>query len=601
MEDTDTKRLLTFLAAVLLFAAFGQAWAEEVAVHSDSHETQDRVHGTAVISITGSEETHHTVTSYDLYCVDCGRVIAENYKTEEADEPHAWKSARIEPTCEEEGEEIRLCSLCGMEVRIKLPRTGHSFVGASQLMRRETGPVQGSGEYAGLVIGTVNITPTCTESGSGTLICVQCQNASQTVSIPALGHQWGEWEDVPVASEKICVTPVSVMRRCQACGEEERQEIAPAPGHQWQEIARIEPDCTEPGVRMLQCDVCHSASSENLPALGHIFGEVSQLVKQQQGAVRGSGENANKTVGRVNKPSTCAEEGSGVLVCLRCQSATQSVIIPRGEHDWGPWEEAEIPPELVCVTDVTGTHICLNCGEEESQVLVPAPGHRWVAIRFQEPTCTEAGQAVRQCAVCKAEESFDTPAMGHSYMWVDLSTPSPSASGVREYVCTICGDVAQSQSVAYAQMYYNNTITSFGPMTRELLGGSVWYRVTPLDISEDGVFTYPLIASNLYTVGTATVVIDQGIQTVSYRLNSSRITVHTESLVLYPDLDSLRTGENAVLLTFDDPIVLTEYFGEDTKVIMAITLRADYDAQGAGVQGFSPDQELIKKMIELVD
>ena len=150
-------------------------------------------------------------------------------------------------------------------------------------------------------------------------------------------------------------------------------------------------------------------------------------------------------------------------------------------------------------------------------------------------------------------------------------------------------------------MYYNNTITSFGPCTRDLIGGSVWNRVTPLNLAEEGVFTYPLIASNLYTVGTATVVNEQGTQVVNYKLNSYKINVHAQTLVFYPDLEALRTGENAVVAEFDQPIELKEYFGEDQLVLMAITLRADYDALAPGIQDFREDKELIAAMSELID
>ena len=115
------------------------------------------------------------------------------------------------------------------------------------------------------------------------------------------------------------------------------------------------------------------------------------------------------------------------------------------------------------------------------------------------------------------------------------------------------------------------------------------------------MFTYPLIASNLYTVGTATVINEKGTQIINYKLNSYKITVHSETLVFYPDLEALRTGENAVVVEFDQPIELGEYFGDDQMVLMAITLRADYDAMAAGIQGFREDEELIAAMSELID
>ena len=602
MEDTATKRLIMILTAAMLVFAYGHAAAEQPAIgHNDSHRTEERARDNPAVTQTGSNDTHHVAVTYDLYCLDCGRVIQANFRTEDRDEEHTWGTARIEPTCEDEGEQVSVCTVCGAISREKIPALGHQYAGAAQLMRRQTGTVQGGGEFAGKTIGEVITAPTCTENGSGILICARCQDASQTVSIPALGHEWGEWEDVTEPPETACITDVRVARRCLICAEEEIRTVSPAPGHQWSKVAYTEATCTETGTVLYQCSVCGAEKMENTPALGHTYADAALLAKQPEGEVAGSGENAGKVIGRVISASTCRETGRGTLLCLRCQEASQTVTIPMGEHRWGDWTEEKVPPELICVTDVTGTRECLDCGKKETEVISPAPGHKWVAVSYQEPTCTEDGKAVRQCSVCGAEETFETPAMGHSFMWVDISTPSPTAKGIRECVCTECGYVAESKSVAYAQMYYNNTITSFGPMVRELIGGSSWYRVTPLDLSVDGVFNYPLVASNLYTVGTATVVIDEGVQTVSYRLNSSRITVHSESLILYPNLEALRTGENAVSVAFNDPIVLTKYFGGDTHVIMAITIRADYDAMAGGIQSFNPDQKLIEEMTGLID
>ena len=569
--------------------------------HNADHKTEERLHGVTQIEKTDSADTHRTISVYDLYCLDCGRVIKERVRTEESNEKHAWRTARIEPTCQEEGQQIQICSACGMEIREILPKISHQFVGAAQLMRREAGTIYGTGELSGKVIGEITAAPTCTESGSGSLLCVMCGKTWQPVSIPAIGHEWGEWEDVTVPESEICVTDVTVIRFCQACGEEESRQVSPAPGHQWKKEARIEPSCTEKGVSIQICAVCKADRTEEIPPLGHEYVDIELLIKHAAGDVVGTGKYHGLAVGMVIIPSTCVETGLGTLQCVRCWEVSQQVTIPAGDHNWGEWVKEEIPPEKICVTDVEETRQCQDCGETETQVVSPAPGHKWVPIRYQEPTCTEAGEAVRQCSVCHAEETFETPAIGHSYMWVDLSTPSPSSSGTREYRCTVCGDVAKRQKIAYAQMYYNNSITSFGPTIRELIGGSSWNRVTPLDLSKDGVYTYPLIASNMYTVGTATVIIDQGIQTVTYHLNSAKITVHSESLVLYPCLEALATGENAVSVNFEDPIILKDYFGDDTRVIMAITLRADYDAWAAGILSFNEDKVQKQALIDLLD
>lgn len=445
---------MILLCAALLCMCF--AGMAEDTVHDGSHHTEEWVHGQPYAVKTDSMETHVWVTVFDLYCVDCGRVIEENVRREETPQPHSWSVVtRQEPTCAEEGMEISVCTQCGAEKTEVLPKLSHQYADAALLAGRDTGIVAGTGEYAGSVVGMV-------------------------------------------------ITP-----------------------------------------------------------------------------------------------STCTDTGSGFLLCLRCQQAEKITVIPKQDHDWSEWEQQEIPEDRICVTDVTAVRHCLRCDAEETQTLSEAPGHQWVGVSFTEATCTEPGRAVRRCAVCGKEDVIETPAVGHCYMWVDVMLPNGQTES--QYICTVCGDVAEKRDQSSEHMYYNDTITSFGPTVRELVGGGVWNRITPLDLTKEGMFTYPLIAGNLYTVGTATVINEDGTQTISYKLNSENINVHSETLVIYPSREALRTGRNAVTVDFDHPIKMKEYFGDDQHVLMAVTLKADFNSDDAGIQGFREDKALIDALSKLID
>ena len=601
VEDKVTKRYWMILLCMALLCGCAAGMAEGAPpVHEDTHRTVEREHGQPHVEKTDSLKTHTWVTVFDLYCEDCGRVIEENVRTEETQEEHTWNVTRQEPTCTGKGAENSVCTVCGAEKTQVLPKLAHVYADASLLEGRDEGIVTGTGQNAGLVIGEVRTAPTCTEKGRGELLCLTCQTAIRGVTLPAKGHAWDDWTAVQAPDTESCVTDQTEQRRCKVCGETETRVTAPAPGHQWQEetVSR-EPTCTETGEKQKECQVCHAVEKASIPALGHSFAPAAALAKHEAGRVTGSGEYDGVILGEVAEPSTCTENGSGVLLCLRCQEAEKSAVIPMGGHAWSEWEQPEIPEDQVCVTDEVRLRRCLDCGLEETELLSPAPGHRWIGVSFTEPTCVEPGRAVRQCAVCRAEEVIETPAMGHCYMWMDAK--QPNGVTVSQYVCTVCGDVAEQRVKTAEQIYYNNTITSFGPCTRDLIGGSVWNRVTPLNLAEEGVFTYPLIASNTYTVGAAVVLNEKGTQLISYKLNSKKFSVHTQTLVIYPDLESLRTGENALILEFDQPTQLGEYFGDDQLVIMAITLKADYDAKDPGLQSFREDEELIKAMKELID
>ena len=244
---------------------------------------------------------------------------------------------------------------------------------------------------------------------------------------------------------------------------------------------------------------------------------------------------------------------------------------------------------------------CEDCGQVIQKNVrkeeTPQP-HDW-RVTQEEPTCTEPGCAMRHCAVCGEEDVIETPAVGHCYMWMDMKQPNGEIES--QFVCTVCGYVAETRDKSSAQINYNSTITSFGPTVRELVGGGVWNRVTPLNLEEEGMFTYPLIAGNQYTVGTATVINEEGVQVISYKLNADGITVHTQTLVIYPSLEALRTGENALVVEFNQPVEIEQYFGDDQLVLMAITLKADFDPQEAGIQSFREDTALTNALSQLID
>ena len=523
------------LAAALLLccpALAESAPDQPVNQHTESHQTMEWLHGAAEITQSGSLETHLVVFTYDLYCVDCQKVVEENFKISEVTENHEWAVERTEPTCAAPGREHSVCVKCGVEY---------------------------------------------------------------TEILPVLPHAWTEWETIASDEGAPCEGETLQARRCPNCLEEEIRTL-PATGHVWETVESVEPTCEEPGMALRRCAQCQKEEREEFPALGHAFASPTVLSGQPAGPVFAEG---GALAGEVYVPNTCLEPGSAALICLHCQQEREELLLPPMGHDWSPWEAEEIPPELVCVSDVKGTRRCQRCGLEEETVLEKAKGHQWEAIRYSNPTCTEEGEAVRRCTVCGLENMIFTPALGHCYAWVDVNDPQSGV--VSQYVCSLCGDVKETRKAVVSRMFYNNTITSFGPTTRELIGGSVWNRVTPIDLSQEGTFTYPLVASNMFTVGTATLINDQSGQRVLYRLYSPQITVHSQSLVVYPNLEALRTGENSVSLEFDAPLDLREFFREDDRLILAITLRADYDANGFGVQYFSPDQELIDEMMNLLD
>ena len=160
--------------------------------------------------------------------------------------------------------------------------------------------------------------------------------------------------------------------------------------------------------------------------------------------------------------------------------------------------------------------------------------------------------------------------------------------------------VLRRLSIDDSEMMYNNTLAGFGPCTRDLIGGKTWNRVTPVDLSVDGTYTYDLVASNKYVVGTLVVTVANGTVTVNYELNANQIKVNEETLTLYANLEALKNG-TGLTATVGTPIDIAANFGEDTKVIVAFAAKADYNAVGAGVASFKADEAKLAALIALID
>ena len=67
---------------------------------------------------------------------------------------------------------------------------------------------------------------TCTEAGLIREVCPVCQWEKQEEAIPALGHDWGKWENEQPGD---CFTPGSQVRQCARCGETEERSTEKNP------------------------------------------------------------------------------------------------------------------------------------------------------------------------------------------------------------------------------------------------------------------------------------------------------------------------------------------------------------------------------------
>ena len=189
------------------------------------------------------------------------------------------------PTCTAKGTETATCSRCSATTSRDIEALGHEAVTdeAVPASCTETGLTEGSH-------------------------CSRCNEILLVQEIvPALGHDWSDWED----SRTSCDEVGTRTRSCSVCGEEEIEELS-AGTHTWDNgTVTKQPDCTQPGTMQFTCTVCGDTFTEDIAPLGHTEVSVESV------------------------PATCTEEGltSGSKCSVCGAVVTEQQIIPAFGHE----------------------------------------------------------------------------------------------------------------------------------------------------------------------------------------------------------------------------------------------------------------------------
>lgn len=518
-------------------------------------------------------------------CVWCGEILFNSTSEvgEKAAHDYAW-TTEIPATCTTKGVKTGVCKVCGDKGGYaEIAATGHKADYSTEK--------------------TVNAT--CTAAGKKTAECYVCGQTFKTADIAALGHakttiaykdaacgydgnftyekctrcgmMWDVYGQVITAVPVIPANGKHILHydasqvirdctatnnyvdgKCEVCGQYARVYV-PAKEHNFPAaknsnlVSGTKATCTNAGSGYVKCTGCSEQKWVSVPALGHEF----------------------KTW-NYSAAATCVTDLTATSKCTRCDVTTTKVVEEALGHNW----IVETGTDATCTAAGKATRMCTRCLTKQHNVSIPAKGHDFSkVVKVVAPTCEAQGYTVYGCSRCDATQNgASTAAAGHSYSWVVVTKPSAAGNGKNEYKCSVCGNVAKTETVKYSNWYYNNTFTSFGPSTRELVGGNDWYRVTPVDLTVDGVYTYDLIASNKYVVGKVTIAVNAGALTVSYKTNNN-VEINAESLLIYANKADLAAGV-AVSAPVGAAIDAAANFPGDSKVLVSLVLTGNYDAAG---------------------
>ncbi len=153
----------------------------------------------------------------------------------------------------------------------------------------------------------------------------------------------------------------------------------------------------------------------------------------------------------------------------------------------------------------------------------------------------------------------------------------------------------------YGIWYPNNTLCVAGLALRDEFPGLTerWYNIVPVDISRDGVIDIPLIASDQYLMGTATVTVEGDNVEVTYKLVNGNIFNQSECLHWFTSMEEVTTAflenptSNAV---FGMPVSRARDLNGNRVALLFICNRVTYtiplNAYGGKPVSFWPNQSI---------
>lgn len=357
---------------------------------------------------------------------------------------HVWDDGKIikDATCSEYGEKKYTCSKCETTKIETIGLKAHTPVDDDEVLATCDTEGKTKGSHC-LICGKVlseqtsipalghqfgnyipNNDETCIANGTATAICEKCgKTDSIIIENSATGvHTWGEYE---ITKPATCSEIGIKTRKCLNCNETSSLGIAKA-AHNYEGLVSKEPTCTELGTITYTCENCGDNYEEDIEPLGHI-------------------EVVDPEVAPTNN-STGLTEGSH---CSRCGTVLiEQQVIPKIEectdHVWGEYEVTTAP---TCTAVGVKTRYCQVCGKK-STLGIPIVDHNYVEEVQKESTCGEAGILKKTCSMCGDEKYEAIEKKTHTIVVDSAVAATTTSTGLTEGShCSLCGTVIKAQEV----------------------------------------------------------------------------------------------------------------------------------------------------------
>lgn len=374
-----------------------------------------------------------TQTGVKIYtCQDCGYTKRESIPTIE----HDYDDGQIvvAPTCVAKGVKVYTCKTCGQTKSEELDYDSHNHpTDQITVVNKKEATATSEGytgdqkcRTCGQIVkkgttipktnhthtwnqGTITKAASCIEAGAKTYTCTIC-GETKTETIPALGHDYGEWEKYDdLIHKRVCKRDIHHVEK-QSHRYDEGQVV-------------IKPTCTRVGEKIYICQDCGYMKRENLSKLDH----------------------HDYDDGKIVVVPTCTTKGVKVYTCKNC-GETKSEELDYDPQNHSGSQVIKNKKEATATEDgYSGDLVCNGCGQivkKGTVISKTGHAHSWNEGEMtKEPSCTQAGEKVYTCSVCLETKAESIPALGHDYDDGKITiTPTCTKKGEKVYTCKRCGD-----------------------------------------------------------------------------------------------------------------------------------------------------------------
>ena len=281
------------------------------------------------------------------------------------------------------------------------------------------------------------VEPTCEESGltKGSK-CELCDTViTEQQTIPALGHDWGEWT---LTTKPECEKAGEETRVCARNEAHVEKRPVDALEHNYQVTEVVNPTCTEQGYTVYTCSNCGTSyKADYVDALNH-----------------------NPVVAEKGFAPTCKTAGlTDLIICSRCEEVLQEQTpIKPTEHNWGEWT---VTKEATCGETGIETRVCANDKNHKETREIEATGeHNYGLVVTSTATTERTGTVENRCLVCGVRKGeFETPIIVPKIEKATLSKTSFVYDNTAKKPTVVVKDEAGNEiaSKYYTVKYENNT------------------------------------------------------------------------------------------------------------------------------------------------